>query len=96
MKLLLRKEWRVPETAAQKSCEVFLRQFRLRPDHSELELDAWRTLLWVSALGDYQHLAGLFVRNIVVYNYINNVFLFLNLFLQKRFMKFGRNCATLT
>ncbi len=61
MKLLLRKEWRLPESAAQKSCEVFLRQFRLRPDHSELELDAWRTFLWVSALGDYQHLAGLFV-----------------------------------
>jgi hypothetical protein len=38
----------------------------------------------------------LFVRNIVFYNYINNVLLFLNLFLQKRFMKFGRNCATLT
>lgn len=58
VKLLLRKEWRLTESAAQKTCEVFLRQFRLRPDHSELELDAWRILLWVSALGaDYQHLA---------------------------------------
>ncbi len=63
VKSMLRKQWRLPESAAQRICDVFLRQFRLRPDHSELELDAWRTLLWVSALGaDYQHLAGLLLN----------------------------------
>lgn len=59
MKGLLLKRWRLPENAAKKSCDTFLRQFRKCPDHDEVGLDAWRTLLWASALGgEFQHLAG--------------------------------------
>jgi len=56
---LLRTQWDLPESAASKSCDTFLEQFRKCPDDCLHDLDGWRTLLWTSALShDYKHLAA--------------------------------------
>ena len=56
---MLRTQWDLPESAASKSCDTFLEQFRKCPDDCLHDLDGWRTLLWTSALShDYKHLAG--------------------------------------
>jgi hypothetical protein len=57
--VLLWKQWDIPEHRAQKICDHFLYKFRQCPENPNIELDRWRTLLWVSALDqEYQDLAG--------------------------------------
>ena len=59
IKVLLCKQWNMPESAACKTCDTFLEHFRKCPDDCLNELDEWRTFLWTSALNqDYKHLAG--------------------------------------
>ena len=95
--MLLKKEWQLPESTAQQCCDVFLRQFRHCPDHSDFDLDDWRSLLWASALDiDYQHLAGttnnVIIRFVIIY-FIINYFISL---LQVAFSPFGKSCVTPT
>jgi len=59
IKVLLCKQWNMPESAACKTCDTFLEHFRKCPDDCLNELDEWRTFLWTSALNqDYKHLAA--------------------------------------
>lgn len=69
MKVLLCTQWNLPESAAKKSCDTFLEQFRKCPDNCSNDLDGWRTSLWSSALNqDFKYLAG----EINIYNNIKH------------------------
>ena len=95
MQVLLKKEWQLPESAAQECCDHFLRQFRNCPDHTDFDLDDWRSFLWASALDlDYQHLAGISTNFFP--NLIYLIFFLCFISFQKVFSRFGRNCDTLT
>jgi len=55
---IMTREMEVPALDAKLICDTFLQTFRQCPEKKRMNLDEWRLLLWVEALGeDFEDLA---------------------------------------
>ncbi|CAL8092446.1 unnamed protein product [Orchesella dallaii] len=49
---IMTREMDIPVLDAKKACDTFLRRFRRCPENPRMQLDEWRLLLWIEALGE--------------------------------------------
>ncbi|ODM91635.1 N-acylneuraminate-9-phosphatase [Orchesella cincta] len=55
---IMTREMDIPVLEAKKACDTFLRRFRRCPEAPRMQLDEWRLLLWIEALGEeYEEVA---------------------------------------